>query len=209
MHNVIKKYAENIRTGKITRTVRVLGRSMCMEKTSDYGEALLKDEVVRRILANEAQYIEKYGDIYDVHAINLHFTCSYSDDEIRSIGDLCLELLEELRQINANGYTREDFVKAKKESAGDKELLFEALGVYMTYANEKVEDIVDRLCKVTRVGGAYFMIMSKPGFIQGINSVYEFIIDEFDDARMYFSAIFMLIRVAMHMHSDEVKDDEK
>ena len=53
------------------------------------------------------------------------------------------------------------------------------------------------------------MIMSKPGFIQGINSVYEFIIDEFDDAKMYFSAIFMLIRVAMHMHSDEVKDDEK
>ncbi len=174
--------------------------------TSDFGADFIKDEIIRRIMDNEAPYIKKQGDTYDVHARNLHFICVYSDDEIRTIANLCLELLEELRSIHESGFTKEDFEKADMESKTQEKDIWSPFTLYNSYKTGRIKEIINRLCIATRVGGAYAMLISEPGFIQGINNVFRFIIGRFEDPDDYFSALFMLIRLAMHMHCDEIHE---
>lgn len=47
------------------------------------------------------------------------------------------------------------------------------------------------------------MFVVKPTFISGLNSVFEVIVDRFKEAEI----LFMLIRIAMHMNSEEVNYD--
>lgn len=173
-------------------------------QTSELDIQLIKDEVVKRIMENDNPYVVKDGEHYDVTAVNLHFTCSYSDDEIKKIASLCLDLLEELRRINEDGYTKEDLNQVKNLKDDDTQLLGN-IRIYNSFKTEKIEDIILDLGDVTRVDGAYYMVISKPAFIQGINVVFSFIIDNFENAEAYFSALFMLIRCAMHMHGDEIE----
>ena len=137
------------------------------------------------------------------YANNLHFMCNYSDDEIEKIADLCLVLLEELRCINNAGYTGEQLSNSEK-SMKTNESFTGFIKLYNSFKSKKTDEIIDRLSKITRVGGAYYMILSRPTFISGICSVYGLIIDNFENARLYFSALYMLIRIAMHMHCDEI-----
>ena len=87
-----------------------------MYKTCDYDIQTIRNEVVRRILENEIKYINKTGETYEVYARNLHFSCSYSDEEINRIADLCLKLLEELRSVNEQGFSREKYDSAESLS---------------------------------------------------------------------------------------------
>lgn len=166
---------------------------------------LIKDEALRRIFENKNPYMVKIDSSYDVHANNLHFICTYSDEEIEMIADLCLELLEELRRINEAGYTKEDMLAAKTINRKGFEDFFDCYRIYETFRTERIENIIDRLGETTRVGDAYYLMVSKPTFISGICAVFDVIIGRFEDAELYFSALFMLIRVAMHMHCDELK----
>ncbi|MCR4933573.1 MAG: hypothetical protein K6A29_05190 [Lachnospiraceae bacterium] len=169
----------------------------------DIDGEMIRNEAVRRLHSNEPPYVVKEGDKYDVHANNLHFTCCYSNEEIEKMADLCLELLEELRRINEAGYTGADLLKAEESAKGDKASIFEFFSVYKTFKTDKIEELIDKLATTTRVGGAYYMILARPSFVSGILSVFGAVIDNFRDASLYFSALFMLIRLAMHMHCDE------
>ena len=168
----------------------------------------LKDEIVRRIFNDTISYIEKKEkNIYEVYARNLHFVCCYTDDEIEQIAELCLDLLEELRRINEDGYTKAEMEKAEEQAEKEKIDILDPIRIYNTFKTPKTEDIICMLGVITRVGGAYYMLLSRPGFIGGIYSVFKAIIDKSDDAELYFTALYMLIRVAMHMHCNEIDDD--
>ncbi len=179
------------------------------KKTSDYGVEDMKREIIRRIKNNSTPYVIKDGDHYEVWARNLHFKCIYSDEEIEKMASLCLELLEELRQINEAGFTRENLTRAE-EDVDEKGLNFmRSISIYKSFSNDKTDGTVDRLGETARVGGAYFMFLSRPTFISAIYAVFDVIIDKFDDAELYFSSLFMLTRMAMHMHCDEVNEEEQ
>ena len=170
----------------------------------------LRDEIVKRIFNGTISYIEKTEkNTYEVYARNLHFVCCYTDDELERIAELCLDLLEELRCINENGYTRAELEKAEEQAQKEDIGIIEPIMIYDTFKTPKTEDIICMLGVITRVGGAYYMILSRPGFISGIYSVFKAIIDKFDDVELYFTALYMLIRVAMHMHCNEIDDEEK
>lgn len=168
----------------------------------------LKDEIVRRIFNDTISYIERTEkNTYEVYARNLHFVCYYTDDEIERIAEQCLELLEELRRINEEGYTKTEMEKVEEQVQKEKMDFLNPVRVYNSFYTQKTDDIIYRLGEITRVGGAYYMILSRPTFITGIYSVFNAIIDKFDDAELYFSSLYMLIRVAMHMHCKEIDDD--
>ncbi|SCX09401.1 hypothetical protein SAMN02910339_01334 [Lachnospiraceae bacterium YSD2013] len=167
---------------------------------------MMKKELIKRLFENETPYVVKDGDKYDVYANNLHFTCCYSDEEVEKMADLCLELLEELRRINEAGYTRADLMKAKENAKEEKGSIVEYFAVYESFKNEKIEAITDELAKTARVGGTFYSVIARPVFVSGILSVFGVVIDNFSDENLYFSALFMLIRVAMHMHGEEISD---
>ena len=178
---------------------------MAIENFKEDG-LMMKKELLRRLFENETPYVVKDGDKYDVYANNLHFTCSYSDEKIEKMADLCLELLEELRRINEAGYTGADLMRAEESAKGDKASIIDSFSVYNTFKTDKIEELIDKLATTTRVGGAYYMLIARPVFVSGILSVFGVVIDNFSDENLYFSALFMLIRVAMHMHGEEISD---
>ncbi len=175
--------------------------------TSEAGGDTIRDEVLRRILEDENPYMERNGNVYDVHAVNVHFVCSYTDEEITQISQLCYEMLEELKRINENGYTKKDLGAAKEKYSSEKHSFLDDISIYNTFSTEKIEELIGKLAETVRIGGTYFILFAKPLFIQGICVVYDYIIDGFEDPNMYFSALFMLMRMAMRMHSDEVNDN--
>lgn len=120
-----------------------------------------------------------------------------------AIAFLCCELLEELWSINNNGYNKEDYIEAKSNSRKAPQTIQRDVQIYNTYINEHTESIIDRLGTATREKGSYYMFVVKPTFISGLNSVFEVIVDRFKEAEI----LFMLIRIAMHMNSEEVNYD--
>ena len=161
---------------------------------------LLKDTLLKRIMKNDTPRIIKDGDKYDVTVQNMRFSCRYTDEQMGSIASQCLELIKELKRINDGGYTREDLEEAIAE---DEEGIFQAVQAYNTFCTDRMEEIVSRLGEVTGEGGAYYMLMSKPGFIQGIYVVFYASIDRMDDIQTIFDSLYMLIRLAMRMHSED------
>ena len=171
----------------------------------------MKNEALRRIMENENDYVVKDGEMYDVHAFSLHFRCCFSDEEMDQIASLCLELMEELRSINDSGYSREDLERAKEEvkESVDTESIFWYLNVCKRFMTEKADKIVRKIGVTARVGGAYYYFISRPTFMQAVYYIFDGTIDNFTDVNDYFTAFFMLILMAMHMHSDEVAEEDQ
>lgn len=160
---------------------------------------VLKDVLLTRIMKNDSPRIKKDGDKYDVTIQNIHFSCNYTDEQMGSIASLCLELIKELKQINEGGYTRE---KLEEAIAEDEEGIIQAVHAYNSFRTDRVEEIVSQLGDITRVDGAYYMLVSRPGFIQGIYVVFDAAIDGMEDEQTIFDALYMLIRLAMRMNGE-------
>ena len=172
-----------------------------MEKQETFDDLeLLKDTLLMRIMKNDTPRIIKDGDKYDVTVQNNCFSCHYTDEQMGSIASMCLELIKELKRINEGGYTRENLEEAIAENEED---IFQVIHAYNSFSTDRMEEIVSQLGDVTRVGGAYYMLISKPGFIQGIYVVFKASIDRMDDIQTIFDSLYMLIRLAMRMCSEE------
>lgn len=176
------------------------------EKTgiNECNPEFIKKEVLRSIMENDNPYIVKNGEMYDVHAVNLHFKCCYTDEEMEQIASLCLELLEELKRINNSGYTREELNKAAEEAEKKSLDICRIMDICKTFMTERAEEIVAKLGQATRVGGAYYMLLSRPTFMSAIYVTFDALIDQLEDPNAYLTALFMLVRMAMHMHCDEI-----
>ena len=116
-------------------------------------------------------------------------------------------LIDITKALNEEGYTKAEMEKVKEQVQKEEFDILKRIHVYNSFHTQITDDIICRLGEITRVGGAYYMILSRPTFISGINSVFNAIIDKFDDVELYFTALYMLIRVAMHMHCEEIDDD--
>ena len=73
---------------------------------------------------------------------------------------------------------------------------------YKAINTDRLDDIVEeQIPKVCRVGGTYWMLLARPALITSIDGVYELIVDQFDDSKLYNGALDYLFRSIMRVHS--------
>lgn len=174
-----------------------------METARKFTDEELRDGIVRRIFENKFDNVAKDGDRYTVAVQGFKFVCSYSDEEIKGIADLCLELFHILQNISKSGFTRENYDIANAEARKQTMDILRNTKLYRSYATEELENVIVRLGEVTRVGGAHYLVLSKPTFVSAINAAFGYVVDKFDDDTACFSALFLLVRMAMHMNCVE------
>ena len=107
-------------------------------------------------------------------------------------------------------------VIAKLARLYDEKLGWISPDVFITTAErsgliiELGELILHKVANMRRVGGAYWMLLSRPGLISAIYAVYDRIVDNFDDENIYIQSIYFLLRAIMKVRSEEIdKDFEK
>lgn len=174
------------------------------EKKKEFAEALCK-------LAVENCRREKIGDHfyrYDVKIQNIKFVASLTDDELKESASLALDALEELKSINNGGIDGEAFVKWEQEAAEkykdtDGKEFMEMLYVANKLMSKRISEIIIELERVRRVGGAYAAFISSPTIRNGIYTVFDRLVDQFDDDDLYFQSGYFLLRVIMHMNCTE------
>ena len=75
-------------------------------------------EILSRKLNNDfpGKKLENGDAIYDVEVQGTTFTCCYSDDEIKAMIGYSVDILEELRKINDDGFKTKNSKKNKKNN---------------------------------------------------------------------------------------------
>lgn len=160
-----------------------------------------------KVINKEFLIAEGELNTYKVKLQRLTFICGYTDDEIQNMTDVCIDILELLKKHNNEGLTRDKLRAIQKECGGDDSFI-SRLKYNNKVCTSDIEDQITRLCKITRVGGAYAMILSIPVIKDSIVAVFEVAVDKWDDEEMYAEALFFLVRSAMHMHCEEISETD-
>ncbi len=180
-------------------------------------------EILSRKLNSDfpGEKLENGDAIYDVEVQGTTFTCCYSDDEIKAMIGYSVDILEELRKINDNGFDKESRNKVIKEIGNlfqDDDLndIFKVSELYNKYKTDRLSKIIDEeIPNTCRVGGAWWIILARPTIINTLDAVYEVMVDKFDDEELFISSCYFVLRVIMHSHSvdktvyHEVQKDDK
>lgn len=144
---------------------------------------------------------------YEVTLQSVHFFTCMTNQELRESARLTVDLLEEMKQINASGMTREKLQQIEAEveqeghTPGDVMYIME---IWTHLKTERLQNLIAETDEVRRVGGAWAMFISNPAFISAIYAVYEKLVDQFADEELYYMSAWFLLRAIMRMHSDEV-----
>ena len=178
-----------------------------MLKIAEYKK--LKDEYVNEWLEIVKHDFKKgdagSGTHYEVTIQNIKFECAYSDEEMLGIITTSIEIIRELIDIQANGYTREKFDEADSKHKDEEHDIATVYETFMDFKTDKLVLLIEAMSIFTRVGGAYFMFVSAPCMINTIYCVFERMLDDSDDEEMWFADVFFMIRGAMKMHSQELE----
>ncbi len=78
------------------------------------------------------------------------------------------------------------------------------LAIWNEICSERMNEIIAKIDVVRRVGGAYAMLISNPCLKSAIYAVYERLVDNFEDEKLYCQSAYFLVCAVMRMHSDEI-----
>ncbi len=144
---------------------------------------------------------------YEITLQIYRFVTYVSDEEIEKSARYALELLEEMKKINNSGMDKVAFESLQKKIGEETESeILRVLKVWNEVSNIKIAELMARIQELRRVGGAYAMFVSGPVFISALYSVYEAIVDRFDDAEWYWASGFLLFRAILQMHSESIEE---
>lgn len=179
---------------------------MTFKKITDEDRHFCLTEIPKAIRKN---YLIAEGELntYKVKLQRLTFVCWYTDDEIQKMTDVCIDIVELLKKHNNEGLTR-DKLRAIQEECSGEDSFISRLKYNNKICTSDIEDQIARLCKITRVGGAYAMILSIPVIKDSIVALFEVAVDKWDDEEMYAEALYFLVRSAMHMHCEEISETD-
>lgn len=68
-------------------------------------------------------------------------------------------------------------------------------------------EIVGRLPEIMRIGGAYYMFISRPSLMNVLYAVYEKMAENLDDESYYGTALYFVLRGILKMHSVQMEDE--
>lgn len=166
-------------------------------------ENILKSTIVEQFRQNA---IEGSFYKYKVQLQDLRFITYMSDEELERSIKLTIDLLEEMKAINNSGMYGKVFRKKVtdiEEQCEDE--IMRQLYIWNVLCPKEVVKVISEIDMVRRVGGAYAMLISNPGLKSAIYSVYEVLVDNFDDVNLYCQSAYFILRAIMRMHSEEVK----
>lgn len=123
---------------------------------------------------------------------------------MRGIIKTSIEIIKELIEIEAAGYTRERFDEVDAANSAEGYSPTSVMATFMDFKTYKLVQLIGKMAGYTRVGGSYFMLISSPEFVNVIYGVFERMLDDYDDEQMWFTFLYFLIRGAMRMHSQEL-----
>ena len=166
-----------------------------MEEHSEIEEVLIK-------AVNDQFRKEKISENYFKYEVVLQgnkFIAAMSVDEVAESAKLTVDILEELKNINNSGINR--------ETDGDN--VMQILGIWNSIKTEQLLELISKLDRVRRVGGAWAMLIANPCLISAIYAVYDRIVDSFDNDDLYMQSAFFLMRAVMQMNSDECEEEKR
>lgn len=171
------------------------------------------EAVLYREIQNEYLQAENKGKvkIYKVTLQDIVFITELTENEVKKTISYAFDLLEELKNINNNGITKEKLMKlendAKEEYKNldeDMKQMFISKHLYTCIRTDKLFEIEEEIFDLYRVGGAYKLILSKPALDSVIYAVFDTIVDHFDDEMMYLQSAYFLTRGIMRIRAKEL-----
>ena len=147
---------------------------------------------------------------YKVILQNRKFLTDMTDQELKDTVHLAIDLMEELKDINNNGLNEEKFETYLKEVGADSGKgweLMQVLNIWQIFATEQLKEIITEVDKAQRVGGAWALLIANPKLKSAILSVYQIIVDNFDDSKLYYHSADFLTRAIMNMHGEACEED--
>lgn len=135
-----------------------------MEEHSEIEEVLIK-------AVNDQFRKEKISENYFKYEVVLQgnkFIAAMSVDEVAESAKLTVDILEELKNINNSGINRDELKRIEKqedrhETDGDN--VMQILGIWNSIKTEQLLELISKLDRVRRVGGAWAMLIANPCLI--------------------------------------------
>lgn len=163
------------------------------------------NEILRRVEKNIEPRIVREDTTYHVKFQDMAFDCSYTWEQMTDMVNICSDILDELWQINNNGFDARRLETAKVGLTENQFL--QPINLYEAYSTERLTELVDQIGRLTEAGGASYILFGRTFMFDVINNVFErlLIIDGFADDTTWFTCLFFLMRGAMHMRCSLVE----
>ncbi len=167
-------------------------------------EGTLKFTIIENF---QKEMVEEDFYKYEVQLQMIKFVTYMSNEELEKSIELAIDLIEEMKSVNNAGLNKqmleEKILSIEEEHQKD---VIRQLAIWNEICSERMNEIIEKIDVVRRVGGAYAMLISNPCLKSAIYAVYDKLVDSFDDETLYCQSAYFLVRAIMHMHSDEVEN---
>ena len=189
------------------------------EPISTEERKIIEEEIVTAVIEQfQKEEIEEEYYRYDVFLQNIRFRTQMSHKQLALAAAYTVDIMEELKNINNNGVNRNKFEEIKKSAEnninskyGELCTLWQELEALRQISTKKLDELVEEIAEFRKVGGAYWIIMSKPFLLQALYAVYEVIVDHFDDTEernWYDTSAMFIMRAIMRVRSVNIVNEE-
>ncbi len=139
---------------------------------------------------------------YHVTLQDMTYTTELTEEEVEKIAALAVDILEELKTLNNEGFDGAHLKKLAEEEKATEDI-FGMIRLWQKLANDRLKKCIVKADEICRVGGAAALFLANPMLINVIYVVYEKIVDHFDDDALYADSSYFLVRAIMKMNSWE------
>ena len=173
----------------------------------------ISDEVRKKMVAEFQESVKTEfrkdrikDDLYKYEVVlqDIYFVTYMTDEEVKLSAQFTIDLLEELKEINNSGIDKKKFEQLIETEEENNEVM-RTIKIWNIISTDRMHKLLAEIDRARRVGGAWALLIANPGLINAIWSIYEQIVDKFDDMELYEISGFFLLRAIMKMHSDEIK----
>ena len=126
---------------------------------------------------------------YEVVLQKTKFLTDLTDQELKDT----VRLEKDLKEVGADSSKRWE--------------LMQVLNIWQIFATEQIQKIIVEVDKAQRVGGAWALLIANPKLKSAILSVYQIIVDDFDNPQLYYHSTDFLTRAMMNMHGQACDED--
>lgn len=134
------------------------------------------------------------------------FTSLHTDDEVKKLIALAVDVVEELRKINHNKYNRATLdVLIHEQHEKEKDKFAADLMTYDIFMNEKLLQIINDICEVCNADGIFKLMYVTPFLKAAIFNVFDFAVDSFSDEDIYLKSVYFILRSEMKIAARPVE----